>query len=218
MNFLYLCSLIENQKQTINDMKKLFTIALAVFALAACKNNGAGTADTKEAAAGAKVETVYDIAYIKMDSLVTNYDRFLDLSSTFEAKATKVQSDLEARARRLSNEVISFNDKIQKGLMTSRDAQAEQTRIENRGQQFEADRQNQLAELAEEEQVMMNQIMYAIQEYVAEFNADYRFKMILTSSGGSPVLNADPALDVTMEVLKGLNEKYAAEKAAQPAE
>jgi outer membrane protein len=193
-------------------MEKALVIALAALALGACKNNTAGVAETS--AEGAKVETVYDIAYISMDSLVTAYDRFIDLSSAFEAKATKVESDLAARARALQNEVMSFQEKINKGLMTSRDAAAEQTRIETKGQQFEADRQNRMAELAEEEQVMTNQVFHAINQYVARFNADLRYKMILTSSGGTPVIHADPALNITAEILQGINAEYAAEKAA----
>ena len=196
-------------------MKKVFIIALGVLALASCKNTGAGAANGNEAAAeGKNVETVYDIAYISMDSLVTAYDRFIDLSTAFETKATKAQNDLEARARSLQNEMVSFEDKINKGLMTSRDAQAEQARLQTKAQQFETDRQNRLAELAEEEQVMTNQVFYAINQYVAKFNADLRYKMILPSSGGTPVIHADPELIITAEILRGLNEEYAAEQAA----
>jgi outer membrane protein len=195
-------------------MKNVLLIAAAVFALAACKNNGAATTEASGNENGAaKVETVYDIAYIQMDSLVQNYDRYRDLSAAFEAKATKITGDLDARARSLQNEVTSFEDKINKGLMTNRDAQAEQTRIQTKGQQFEVDRQARVNELAEEEQVMTNQIFYAIHESVAKFNADLRYKMIVTSSAGNPVIHADPALDITTEVLKGLNAEYAAEKA-----
>jgi outer membrane protein len=195
-------------------MKKVLLVAAAVLAMAACKNNGGGAAEGSAAGAeganGAKVETVYDIAYIRMDSLVQGYNRYLDLSSAFEAKATKAQSDLEARGRSLQSEMTSFEDKVNKGLMTTRDAQAEQTRLQNKAAQFDADRQARVGELAEEEQVMTNQIFHAINDYVAKFNADLRYKMILTTSGGSPVIHADPALDITREVLKGLNEEYAA--------
>jgi outer membrane protein len=197
-------------------MKKVLLVALTLFAFAACKNTpGTAVAGTEGSSEGRKVETVYDIAYISMDSLVTNYDRFIDLSGAFEAKATKIQSDLEARASKLQNEGASFQEKVSKGLMTSRDAQAEQTRLQNKVNQFETDRQARMTELAEEEQVMTNQVFYAIQEYVAKFNADLRYKMILTSSGSNPVLHADPALNITAEVLRGLNAEYAAEKSAK---
>ena len=197
-------------------MKKALIIAGAVLAMAACKNQGGATTEGAEATAGERnVETVYDIAYIRMDSLMQNYDRFIELSSAFETKATKVSGDLEARARSLQNEIASFQDKVNKGLMTTRDAQAEQTRLQTRGEQFENDRQTHVAELAEEEQVMANQVFHAINDYVAKFNADLRYKMIINTSGGSPIIHADPALDITDEVLRGLNAEYAAEKAAK---
>ncbi|MDR2912534.1 MAG: OmpH family outer membrane protein [Alistipes sp.] len=193
-------------------MKKVLTIALAMFALASCKN--AGTGADAAATAENSVETVYDIAYISMDSLINGYGRYKDLSSEFEAKATRIQNDLEARARSLQNEVVNFQDQVQRGLMTRTQAEQKQSQIESRGQQFEADRQARLTELAEEEQVMTNQIMYAISEYVASFNSDFRYKMILTSSGTAPVIHAAPSLNITSEVLDGLNAAYAAEKNA----
>jgi outer membrane protein len=147
-----------------------------------------------------------------MDSLITGYDRYKDLSATFQAKATKTQTDLESRARSLENQMSDLNTKASKGLMTRSDIEATQTQIQTRAQQFDADRQTQLAGLDEEQMVMTNQVMFAITEYVAKFNADLRYKMILTSSGSSPVMHADPALNITAEILKGLNEEYAAEK------
>lgn len=47
-------------------------------------------------------------------------------------------------------------------------------------------------ELAEQEQVMLNKIHYNITEYLKEFNSDYRFKIILSTTSGGPVMNADP--------------------------
>ena len=71
---------------------------------------------------------------------------------------------------------------------------------------------SQIGDRAEEEQVMLNRIHYSITEYLKEFNSDYRYKMILSSSTTGPVLNADPSLDLTQIILEGLNKKYAAEK------
>ncbi len=196
-------------------MKKVFAIALAALALAACKNGGTGAAAGVAGSEGRNVETVYDIAYIRMDSLVVAYDRFKDLSAQFETKATTIQTDLETRARRLQNEMADFEEKATKGLETRARLAELQVQIQTRGEQFETDRANRMNELAEEEQVMTNQVFHAITQYIAKFNADLKYKMILTSSAGSPVLHADPAMDITAEVLRGLNEEYAAEKASK---
>ncbi len=186
-----------------------------MLAFAACKNNtGAAAANGEGSGEDRKVETVYDIAYVNMDSLITNYGRYMDLSAEFEAKATKVQKDLESRARRLQNEAMDYQEKVQKGLVTRSQAAQLQEDLEKKGNNFEADRQKQMASLSEEEQVLTNQVIHAVVQYVEQFNADLRYKMILTTSGNSPVLHADPALNITKVILDGLNADYAAEQAA----
>lgn len=197
-------------------MKKLLVLALSVVAFAACRNgqNASVTDGGDQTTESLNVETVYDIAYVQMDSLIANYNRYLDLSGEFETKATKVQSDLESRARRLQNEVMDFQEKVSKGLVTRSQAAQLQEQLEKKGADFETQRQDQVGTLSEEEQVMTNQVLHAIVSYVEKYNADFRYKMILTTSGNSPILHADPALDITEEILTGLNEEYAAEQAA----
>ena len=86
-----------------------------------------------------------------------------------------------------------------------------QENLEKKQQSFVQHRDKVMNELAEQEQVMLNKIHYNITEYLKEFNSDYRFKIILSTTSGGPVMNADPSLDITQIVLEGLNKKYAAE-------
>lgn len=194
-------------------MKKVFVLGLSLIVFAACNNNQTPAAGDQEQGA-AKVETVYDIAYVNMDSLINNYARYMDLSGEFEAKATKVQNDLESKARRLQNEIMDFQEKVQKGLVTRAQAAQLQEQLEKKSNDFETQRQNQVGVLSEEEQVLTNQVIYAVTEYIKKFNADYTYKMILSSSGNVPVLHADPGMNITKVVLEGLNAEYAAEQAA----
>ena len=58
---------------------------------------------------------------------------------------------------------------------------------------------------------MMNQIADAIQNFLVKYNEEKQFAMILTTQGSiltAPVTVADPALDVTDEILAGLNAEY----------
>lgn len=198
-------------------MKKLFVIGIALAAFAGCKNNQGAAAGNGEESQGdvRKVETVYDIAYVNMDSLVSNYARYIDLSAEFEGKATKIQNDLESRARRLQNEIMDFQEKAQKGLITRSQGEQLQQQLEKKGNEFETSRQQQINTLSEEEQVMTNQVLHSITQYVAKFNADYKYKMILTTSGSAPIIHADPALNITKVILDGLNAEYSAEQAAK---
>lgn len=199
-------------------MKKLFFIAaIAAITLTAC---GKGKETTNAAATETAQHVVSNqIAYVRIDSLMAGYEMYKELSAAFEAKAKQADADLSSRGRSLERKVADAQNKAEKGLATRAElAQLEESlgREQQSLMQLQSTKQD---ELAEENQVMMNKIIYSLEEYMKEFNADYRYGMIVTTSGGSPVLHADPALDITAEVLKGLNEKYAREsgKGSKPA-
>ena len=59
---------------------------------------------------------------------------------------------------------------------------------------------------------MMNQLADAIKTYLDKYNQTKQYAMILTNQGGAPVLTADKSLDITDDVLSGLNEEYVKNK------
>jgi outer membrane protein len=86
-------------------------------------------------------------------------------------------------------------------------------------QQDQAKMQN----IANEELLLMNNTVNdAINTFIAKYNQEKKFAMILLSQGdipndgatnlGTPVLTADPSLDITADVLAGLNAEYKASK------
>ena len=114
----------------------------------------------------------------------------------------------------LNQDARSFEEKVNKGLVTRAQAIEMQNSLQARQNELLQYRDQKVSELSEEERVMMNQIHHSIIEYLKEFNKDYKYKMIISTSNGSPILNADPKYNVTSEVLRGLNEKYKAQEAA----
>ncbi len=193
-------------------MRKLIIIAAcASVVMAGCK--GGGKAASGNGADSTQLRTPSgQVAYVNMDSLVSHYDMYHDLRADFEAKAKKVDNDLTSKGRSFENAVADFQNKVQKGLVTTATAQGMQADLEKRQQTLMQQRDRAMAEIAEEEQVLLNQIHYSIVEFLGEFNADYRYGVILSTSTAGPILNADPLLDITSLVVEGLNKKYSAEK------
>ena len=149
-----------------------------------------------------------DIVYLRLDTLMMQYDMYSDLQSAFEAKAQTVDSDLNKKARKLESDIKNFENQINKGLLTR--SAAEQ---QNNSLQRQANLQNEAAqkqqELAEESQVLLNQVMFAIKTYLEEYNKDHNFAAILTTTDASNVVMVGaPALDITQEVVEGLNAEY----------
>ena len=148
-----------------------------------------------------------------MDSLVNNYDMFNDLKSELEAKAQVIQEDLNKKGRAFESAAKDFETKINKGLLTRAQAEEQQQQLYQRQQSLEGLRQQKSMEMAEEQQVMLNKVMDAIQTYVEKYNAEHNYALILTTSGSTnTVIVGNSQLDITNNVLVGLNEEYVKSK------
>ena len=172
------------------------------------------TKDTKKADAPAEGEATGvvaskgDIVYIDLDRILMEYDMANDLRAVVETKGQNIQAEITRRGKKLESEVKSFQEKMNKGLMTRSVAEVQQQKLMQQEQEFNEYAAKKQQEMQEEQVVMMNQLGDAIKTYLDKYNAEKQFAMIITNSGGAPVISADAALDVTEDVLAGLNDEY----------
>lgn len=202
-------------------MKKIL-IALAALSLGlvACNNTeNAGNNSAAEPIAVDSLATTGRVAYFYVDKVVAQYNFAQDKQAEFQKKydaATKKLSSTETAInkdyQKLQQQVVELNEKAQKVLITSADYQKEMERlageeqkIQNRIASFQAEMQKVQNELAEEEMVVTNQIMDNVSKYVQQLNANYSYDVIIASTVGSPVFHANPLLDLTDTIIKGLN-------------
>ena len=150
-----------------------------------------------------------DIVFLRLDTLMMQYDMYSDLQSAFEAKAQTVDSDLNKKARKLESDIKNFENSINKGLLTRSAAEQQNNSLQQRQANLQNEAAQKQQELAEESQVLLNQVMFAIKTYLEEYNKDHNFAAILTTTDASNVVMVGaPALDITQEVVEGLNAEY----------
>ena len=118
------------------------------------------------------------------------------------------------REKSLQAEAAQLQEKYEKGLITSRDAQAQQESIQKRVASYQANAQKEAQTLDEENYVFTNRAQDLLQRAVQEINADKRYKLIINASA---LIDADTTLNITPAVLKKVNELYAADKKADKA-
>ena len=138
-----------------------------------------------------------------------------DLRSVAETKINSINQEVNRRGSKLEKDIKTFQDKINKGLMTQSVAEVQSRKLQEQKNNFDQYAAQKQQEIIEEQQVMMNQIADAIKTYVDEFNAVKGYAMILTTQGEilpAPVVVADPSLDITDELLEGLNAAYVKSK------
>lgn len=179
-------------------------VAALILSLTTPKNNHKPVESTDgiQAVAG-------DIVFLRLDTLMMQYDMYSDLQSAFEAKAQTVDSDLNKKARKLESDIKNFENSINKGLLTRSAAEQQQNSLQQRQANLQNEAAQKQQELAEESQVLLNQVMYAIQNYLEEYNKEHNFAAILTTTAATNVVMVGaPALDITQEIVDGLNAEY----------
>ena len=194
-------------KNTSLILSVVSLVAVVVFGVLSL--TGKGAADTAAAEGEAtEVAAKGDIVYIDLDRILMDYDMANDLRSVVETKVQNIQAEVTRRGKKLENDVKSFQEKLDKGLMTRSVAEAQGQKLQQQELEFNNYAAQKQQEINEEQVVMMNQLGDAIQTYLNKFNEEKQYAMIITNSGGAPVIAADPALDITEAVLAGLNEEY----------
>lgn len=152
------------------------------------------------------------IVYFDLDRVMNEYDMANDLLSVFESKANSINEEVTRRGTKLEKDVKAFQDKINKGLLTQSVAERQSQTLSEQQANFQNYYNQKQQEIAEEQQVMMNQIADAINTFVNEYNAEKNYAMIIATQGSSilptPVVTGNAELDITDELLEGLNAAY----------
>ena len=192
-------------------MKKTFIAAVvaALFAVG-CTNNAA---QPTEGAAEQTAITSSDIAFVKADSLVFLSDIYQTEGVALQKKLEAAQQSWAKKEQGFQYEAAQLQEKYQKGLITSIKAAETEENLNKRIQNYQNSMQKEAATLDEENFVLNNRINMLVAEAIEEINKDDKYKLILNSSA---LLDGANALDITKDLLKIVNEKYAAEKAAAP--
>lgn len=185
----------------------VLVVAVAVLFVLFFSNNKSNKSETVASETSAAQKG--DIVYIQIDSLINNYDMFNDLRSELESKATKIQNDLNKKSRAFENDAKDFEEKLNKGLLTRSQAESMQASLLQRQQELQNYTQQKQMEMAEEETVMVNKVMDSIKTYVKKYNGTHQYALILTTSATTQVvMEGNVSLDITQDVLAGLNEEY----------
>ena len=184
-------------KNTSLILSIISLIAVVVFGVLSLNKDGKKAEVAVEGEGTEVTAQKGDIVYIDLDRILMEYDMANDLRSVVETKAQK-----------LEKEVAAYQEKIQKGLMTRSVAEVQGQKLQQQEIDFNNYAAQKQQEIQEEQVVMMNQLGDAIQTFISKYNEEKQYAMILTNSGGAPVITADAALDITEDVLAGLNEEY----------
>ena len=202
----------------------LSIIALAAVAALGIIQLTSDGSSKKKASTDEAVETTAKegaIVWYDLDRVINEYDMANDLRSVVETKMQSIQEEINRRGNKLESDANKFQSDLNKGLLVRSVAEQRSQKLQEQQNSFNTYAAQKEQEMAEEQQVMMNQIADAIKTFIDKFNEEHKYAMIISTQGSvlpTPVACGDPDLDITDALLEGLNAEYVKTKGTKTEE
>ena len=188
-------------------MKKyMFFAAAAIVALASC-NNETPKMDEQPVAAENNAGGM-KIAYVEVDSLMTQYEFCKEFTLILQKKSNNARNTLNQKGQALQSAMQNFQQKLNNNGFQSREQAASvQSAIERQQRDLQELQARLENELATETAKFNEALRDSLQNFLKDYNADKHFDLILSKAGDNILLGSNK-LDITQDVINGLNKRY----------
>ncbi len=218
-NRLYLFSIKKKVLIIRESMKQLSTVLngvllIAVVILYALYFSGKKKPAAEVAGQDAINEGgIYPVAFVNTDSLLFNYTYAKEVNEQLMTKQESSRADLNEKARIFQQDVNDFQRKVQTNAFLSQDRfQKEQERLAKAEQDLQQLNQRLSNELMKEQDKFNRQLRDTLENYLTEFAKGKPYKLILSNTSGDNVLYGADGVDITNQIIDGLNSRHAAAK------
>ena len=173
-----------------------------------CANNN-NNAPSPSAPSGAAGSSNMKISYVEIDSLLTKYNFWNDLNEQMIKKEENIRTTLNEKGRKLEKEAQEFQRKYENnGFISPERAQQEYQRIQKQQQELAELQQKLSEELAAENQKNSLQMRDSINSFLKVYNQTKGYDLNISNTGFDNLLYANPAYNITNEIVEGLNARY----------
>lgn len=211
--------------------KSVFSVLalVAVMAVSLSFVSCGGSDDKKDGSEGAGVQTpdtskvdhdsfaaTTNIRFVDMDSILRGYDYSRQESEKLDQKSLELQQYQNALASQIQKKANEIQTKYNNnGYMSQQSMDADQKEYNTMLQSADAN-YGKRAQALNDEMLRTQQTIYkAIENYIIKYNKDKHYDAILFHNAG---IYFNPALDITDEIIKGLNSELKAATATEKAE
>lgn len=203
---------MKNQNLYIQILLAVAVIVLYILHFSPARQSSSQTSGSDTIAIGKPAAT---IAFVNIDTLVQNLELWQTLRTKFQDKQNQYNTEITSKQKRLQTRANDLGDRVQKTLVTRADAEKEAAQLEQENQSLMQLAENYRIQLAEEEQVSYRQILNEIMLYLEEVSKEKGYTYVLGNSFGGNILFAESGLDITLEVLNGMNSRNKAPQTAK---
>jgi outer membrane protein len=194
-------------------------IAILFYQVHTLKNGNVAVVDSSSSGTSVKPAIVASatnlvdakIAYVNTDSINEHYQYIADFTKIIRSKKASLEAQMQSMTTKFQTEYEAFQQSAQAGVAPASELQKQQASLERQQQEL-ANKELQMQNLGVELEEKNAELNKSVKDYLQKIN-NGRFDYILSYSDMMPtILLTNPKLDITPEVLSGINSEYAAKK------
>lgn len=193
----------------MNKKTILLTVALAFVAtmgMTSCDKSNPQMDQKANASAKAAAGDM-KIAYVEVDSIMSQYKFCKEYSLILQKKGQNIQNTLAQKQQALQAAAANFQQKVQQNAYTREQAEGVNASLQKQNNDLQMLNQRLSAEFQNETDQFNKALRDSIQHYLASYNKDKKYSIIFSKQGDN-LLYADKAYDITNEIIAGLNKAY----------
>ncbi|RHJ78004.1 OmpH family outer membrane protein [Parabacteroides sp. AM08-6] len=188
-------------------------LAVAVVILFVMQFSGKKEASVATSFAAEDSTSLFPIAYVNVDSLLQNYNYAKDLNEIIVKKQEDYRASINQEMNNLNSEAQDFQRKLENNaFLTTERVTQERNRLGKKEQDLRERAAKMEQELSLEQMKLNEQLRDTIVAQLTIFNKDKGYQIIFSNTMGDNILLANPAYDITAELLALLNKNYSSGK------
>jgi outer membrane protein len=150
------------------------------------------------------------VAYINSDSVLKHFDFLKEQRDVLEAKTQKMEQEFRNRAQGLQNEFNAYQRNV--SSMTLGQVKATEEDLAKKQQNLQLYQQSLGQQLAEEEAKLNRELYDRITKFLKAYGTEKGLQLVFKYDPTSDILWAEDMLDISQDVIVGLNNEYKNEK------
>ncbi len=151
------------------------------------------------------------VGYLDVDSLQKNYKLYEELINKLKAREKKYDKELKTKSAAFEKKVMEFQKKAP--TMTQFEGQTRQKELADEEQRLYKLKDDFTQKFQNEEAKLNEEFQKKVKDYIKKHNEESKYDIIIGASQlGNIVLEYNDKIDITKEVVDGLNEQYDLEK------
>jgi outer membrane protein len=152
------------------------------------------------------IQAEQSMVYVDAQKLVVGYKGMQAARKEFEAKAAVWKANLDTLRTEVETQIQTYEQK--KLSLSAREKQLTEELIQSKQDQFLNYQQVIQEKVQQEDQQLSKKVLDKVNDYLKRYGKEKGYKIILAATQYGNIAYANEGLDITEEVMKGLNSEF----------